>query len=306
MNQGRQANQFRRLTKVEFPKFQGDDALLWHRQFLGANGDNVGWDVYKNAINQRFGSILEDPMSALKNAKYDKSARDYQDLFDTLLCRVIISPEHAIKAYSLTTLQEVILEAVKKKSKPIRNANVSRFGNGGYYGNNNKPSVLPLPASSSGLRPKPNTPVNKYALCHKCIGQLYTLVVLADEEEEYFEAEEGNEELNVQEELPQISLNALNGSNTFRTIRMTGKVGKHNLHILVDCGSTHNFLDDNVAKKIGCQSKSTCPLAVTVGGGKELINNNQCKGFMWQLQEETFVVDMMILPLGGCEMVLGI
>ncbi|GKC33694.1 putative mitochondrial protein [Tanacetum coccineum] len=58
---------------------------------------------------------------------------------------------------------------------------------------------------------------------------------------------------------------------------MTGKVGKHNLHILVDCGSTHNFLDDNVAKKIGCQSKSTCPLAVTVGGGDIKCNFKQLR-----------------------------
>ncbi|GJS30434.1 reverse transcriptase [Tanacetum coccineum] len=295
---------------------------IW--EFLGANGDNVGWDVYKNAIIQRFGSIFE--VSALKNAKYDKSARDYQYLFDTLLCRVTISPEHAIslylgglptdlemcvrmfkpatlvEAYSLTTLREAILEPVKKKSKPIGNANVSRFGNGGYYRNNNMPAVLPLPASSSGLRPKPNTLVNapvrkqltqkeyqekraqnlyfyydqRYSPCHKCSRQLYSLVVLADKDEEYFEVEEGDDELIIPYEIPQISLNALNGANTFQTMRVTGKVGKHELHVLTDCGSIHNFLDINVARKVGC------------------------------LQEETFNTDMMILPLEACEMVLGI
>nr|GEV27080.1 hypothetical protein [Tanacetum cinerariifolium] len=325
MNQGRQANQFRRLAKVKFPKFQGDDvrvwvfkcdqffsidntpneekvkimsvhlsdkALLWRRQFLGANGNNVGWDVYKNAIIQRFGSIFEDPMSALKNAKYDKRC----------------SSCNFAEAYSLTALQETILEVVKKKSKPIGNANVSRFGNGGCHGNNNKPSVLPLPASSGGLRPKPNTPVTtpvrkqltqkeyqekraqnlcfycdqKYTPGHICTGQLYTLVSLADEEDEYFEAKKGNAELNVQEEIANF----------------------------LECIKWVQYLPNNEgdweAKKIGCQSRSTCPLAVTVEGGKELISNSQCKGFMWQLQGETFVADMMIFPLGGCEMVLGI
>ncbi|GKG19391.1 hypothetical protein Tco_0376490 [Tanacetum coccineum] len=81
-------------------------------------------------------------MSALKNAMYDKFDKEYQDLFDTLLCRVTISQEHAISlylgglltelemsvrmfkpvtlavAYSFTGLQEAILEAVKKKNKP--------------------------------------------------------------------------------------------------------------------------------------------------------------------------------------------
>ncbi|GJW14002.1 transposon ty3-G gag-pol polyprotein [Tanacetum coccineum] len=104
---------------------------------------------------------------------------------------------------------------------------------------------------------------------HKCSGQLYSLVVLADDEEEYFEAEEGGEELMTPDEIPQISLNALNRANTFQTMRVTGKVGKHELHILIDCGSTDNFLDVNVAKRVGCPVTSTCPLAV--GGNKQLI-----------------------------------
>nr|GFC73592.1 hypothetical protein [Tanacetum cinerariifolium] len=113
-------------------------------------------------------------MSALKNAKYDKSAKEYQDMFDTLLCRVTISQEHAITlylgglptklkmsvrmfkpatltdAYSLTRLQEVILEAVKKKNKPTGSFTSTRFSNGGNYENTSKHTLFP----------KPNTPVN--------------------------------------------------------------------------------------------------------------------------------------------------
>ncbi|GJT24874.1 hypothetical protein Tco_0894811 [Tanacetum coccineum] len=108
----RQANQFGRLAKVEFPKFQGDDvmgwvfkceqffinttpevekekitcvhlfdkALLWHRQFLKTNRENMDWDVYKGAIIKIFGYVFDDPISALNNAKYEKNAREYQDV----------------------------------------------------------------------------------------------------------------------------------------------------------------------------------------------------------------------------------
>ncbi|GJT62999.1 ty3-gypsy retrotransposon protein [Tanacetum coccineum] len=99
-NQGaRNANQFSRLAKVEFPKFSGEDvmgwifkcdpfflidntpkeekvkiifvhlfdkALLWHRQLIKTKGENVSWNDYKEAITERFGSIYEDPMAALK------------------------------------------------------------------------------------------------------------------------------------------------------------------------------------------------------------------------------------------------
>ena len=43
---------------------------LWHSQFTMSLGDNVDWEVYKEAIVKRFGSVFDDPMAELKNAKY--------------------------------------------------------------------------------------------------------------------------------------------------------------------------------------------------------------------------------------------
>ncbi|GKC21559.1 hypothetical protein Tco_1023709 [Tanacetum coccineum] len=88
---------------------------------------------------------------------------------------------------------------------------------------------------------------------------LYSLVVCPAEEEEFFELKQEEEEVFIQEEIPQISLNALNGSNNLQIIRVTGKIGKHELHILIDCGSTHNFLDEDVANKIGTQPVNIRP-----------------------------------------------
>nr|GEU35335.1 hypothetical protein [Tanacetum cinerariifolium] len=145
----------------------------------------------------------------------------------------------------------------------------------------------------------------KYTPGHKCSGKLFSIVLLADEElkseEEYMKKESL-----MPEDLPQVSLNALNGANSFQTIRITGKISKHEVHILVDCGATHNFLDVNVAKQVGCKTNRTYPLEVNVGVGIKLISNAVCKNFEWQLQGETFYTDMMILPLGGYELVLGI
>ncbi|GKE08002.1 retrotransposable element Tf2 [Tanacetum coccineum] len=70
-------------------------------------------------------------------------------------------------------------------------------------------------------------------------------------------------------------------------MRVLGKVGKYELHILIDTGSTHNFLNVSVAKYLGCIFKSTCPLQVTVAGGKTLISNTVCN-FMWKLQDIKF------------------
>ncbi|GKF41834.1 retrotransposable element Tf2 [Tanacetum coccineum] len=48
------------------------------------------------------------------------------------------------------------------------------------------------------------------------------------------------------------------------------------------------------------------PLAVTVADGNNLVTTSECKNFKWQFDNTTFATDVMLLPLGGCEMILGI
>ncbi|GJV36444.1 retrotransposon-related protein [Tanacetum coccineum] len=163
------------MTKVEFPKFSGDDvkgwifmceqffdiddilehhvkliyvhlfdiALLWHKQFIRLNSEAVSWNVYKKGILQRFGTVFDDPISEMRKIKYQSNAKDYQDAFDTLLSRVDVSEEHAVSFYL-----------------------------GG------------LPAEIEK---------GKYTPGHKCSGRLFSIVLLADEEweneEEYMEKE---------------------------------------------------------------------------------------------------------------------
>ncbi|GJU51961.1 transposon ty3-G gag-pol polyprotein [Tanacetum coccineum] len=281
----RPQTQYGRMTKVDFPKFSGEDvrgwifrceqfflidaiaedqkvrllsvhlfdkALLWHRQFLKIHGDNVTWPVYRDAIVQRFGTVFDDPMSELKNVKYDNSAKDYQDKFDDLLSMVDISVEHAISlywgglpteidmgvrmfkpqtltdAYCLTNLQEATLNAVKKKSKMQFSTNTSRYGSNVATNTSNPKPLLALPNTTRTWNNKPNTPLLRKQLTQK----------------EY---------------------------------------------------------EDKRAKNLCfyCDKKF-------VPGERQLVSVSECKGFSWKLRGETFTTDVMFLPLGGCDMVLGI
>ncbi|GJX10249.1 putative mitochondrial protein, partial [Tanacetum coccineum] len=131
VNKGPQLNHSR-MAKIEFPKFSSEDvkrwvftckqfflleqtpdldkvtlisihlydkALLWHSQFVRAHGANVGWEVYKKAILARFDNVYEDPMSELKNLKYETTAREYEDAFDSILSRVEVSEEHVVSLF---------------------------------------------------------------------------------------------------------------------------------------------------------------------------------------------------------------
>uniref|UniRef100_A0A803KXU1 MADS-box domain-containing protein n=1 Tax=Chenopodium quinoa TaxID=63459 RepID=A0A803KXU1_CHEQI len=105
---------------------------------------------------------------------------------------------------------------------------------------------------------------------------------------------------------PQISVHALCGNPSFQIMRVTGVCGKSPLHVLIDSGSTHNFLDIDVARRLGCKIDSISPQAVTVADGNHLACQNVCKGFKWSIQGNEFVSDVLLLSLGSCDMVLGI
>ncbi|GKB30271.1 glycoside hydrolase, catalytic domain-containing protein [Tanacetum coccineum] len=61
-----------------------------------------------------------------------------------------------------------------------------------------------------------------------------------------------------------------------------------------------------MAKKLGCSIRSICPLAITVGNGYNVATNSECRQFKWKLQGLIFCSDVMLLPLVGCKMILGI
>ncbi|GKC25598.1 hypothetical protein Tco_1027748 [Tanacetum coccineum] len=79
-NGGTNGGAYGRLTKIEFPKFEGDQIRLvsmhmfrkelnWHKHFMAKFGEVVTWDVYQTKVKKRFESVFEDPIVALKNLK---------------------------------------------------------------------------------------------------------------------------------------------------------------------------------------------------------------------------------------------
>lgn len=74
------------------------------------------------------------------------------------------------------------------------------------------------------------------------------------------------------------------------------------LHILIDSGSTQNFLDSNAAKKLVVKYRALLQ-DVAVADGNHLACQNMCKNFKWQLQKQWLNTDVMFIPLGSYDMV---
>ena len=65
----------------------------------------------------------------------------------------------------------------------------------------------------------------------------------------------------------------------YKTMRVTLYVRKKPLHILIDLGNTHNFLNTEMAKKLGYNVEEIGPIRVDVANGSRLACMSVCKGF---------------------------
>ncbi|KAG8364541.1 hypothetical protein BUALT_Bualt18G0007800 [Buddleja alternifolia] len=64
-----------------------------------------------------------------------------------------------------------------------------------------------------------------------------------------------------------VSMHALTGVYDFSTMRVTGNTKGKAIHILIDTGSTHIFLDLETAKRLRCKLEATTPFPVAVADG---------------------------------------
>lgn len=82
--------------------------------------------------------------------------------------------------------------------------------------------------------------------------------------------------------------------------------GKRAIQILTDFGSTHNFVDVRLAQRMGCKMELIYLQSVSVADGSELRYDYICKKFKWRLQGADFCTYVLLIPLGSCDMVLGV
>ena len=105
---------------------------------------------------------------------------------------------------------------------------------------------------------------------------------------------------------PYLSIHALESTYNYQTMRVKGSVGTKVLCILIDSGSTHNFIDTRMAVKLGCIMETIKELKVVTANGNELRCKETCKNFSWKMQGQMFEAEMLALPLDNYDLVLGI
>ncbi|XP_026409962.1 uncharacterized protein LOC113305068 [Papaver somniferum] len=122
-----------------------------------------------------------------------------------------------------------------------------------------------------------------------------------EEEEEVFEEAI---ESPVQSDI-EVSLHALTGSATGDTIRIPCLLLQRKVSILIDSGSTTSFIDRTLASSLKCPIEQTPSMLVTVSNGDQTVSTGICSNLQWSMQGYAFVENLRLLPLGGCDIVLG-
>lgn len=181
------------------------------------------------------------------------------------------------------------------------------------------PGVLRPPPTAS-IRPPPqgNTPAirristqearesHEKGLCfycdekfipgHRCTRpQLFMLEDVGEPEEEA--SVNSSEDDGIAEALPEISLHAIARSDHPRTIRVSGIMKNRHFTVLIDGGSTHNFIDHAIVTRFGLPMEKNRKLQVMVANQDHIEYLGECKALMLQIQGCPIIVDFFILPL---------
>ncbi|VFQ69232.1 unnamed protein product [Cuscuta campestris] len=102
------------------------------------------------------------------------------------------------------------------------------------------------------------------------------------------------------------SLHSLAGSPSPRSLRLTGDINNSPVHVLLDGGSTHNFIHPTVGEKLSLVLYPVTPFRVYVGNGESLRCSYSCPHTAVALQGHIFAIDLYLLEIHGPDVVLGV
>ncbi|XP_061358034.1 uncharacterized protein LOC133302292 [Gastrolobium bilobum] len=148
---------------------------------------------------------------------------------------------------------------------------------------------------------------DKFHRNHVCKGKMFLLLIQENEEEEKDEVIEAtNETIGGEDDIPGISLHAMDGQYSSSTLRLKGLINKHSVQVLVDEGSTHNFVQERIVKFLGLEVQPIGQFKVMVGNEASLGCKGVCRRVGLELQGYKFCPDLFVLPIQDAEVVLGV
>jgi hypothetical protein len=107
------------------------------------------------------------------------------------------------------------------------------------------------------------------------------------------------------EELCNLSLNAISGTENADCIKIRSWVRNKVMLILMDSGSSHSFVSSNFVHIAGLPTVPTNPRTVQLPNGQVLVSDKMVPKLEWWCQGHTLTADMRVLDMGAYDAILG-
>jgi len=104
---------------------------------------------------------------------------------------------------------------------------------------------------------------------------------------------------------PEVSLHSITGKDPKETMKTYGRIGLSTFVVLINSGSTHNFMSLSLARGLKLQPAEEGGVDVTITSGEKIPSPEKCIQIPVEMQGMTFEIDFYILPVEDYEVVLG-
>lgn len=102
------------------------------------------------------------------------------------------------------------------------------------------------------------------------------------------------------------SLHSLSGTAQPRSLRLWGNTLKQRYQVMIDNGSTHNFITPTLAERLKLSLTPIPCFRVYIGNGDSIPWQHKCTAVPITLQDTLFTLDLFVLPIKGPDIILGI
>uniref|UniRef100_A0A2N9EFE6 Retrotransposon gag domain-containing protein n=1 Tax=Fagus sylvatica TaxID=28930 RepID=A0A2N9EFE6_FAGSY len=289
-----------------------EEALVW---FQDCEHELHGWNDFVRAIQIRFGpASYDDPMELLTKLKQTHNIAAYKSQFESTSNRVRdLSDMHKLSCF-MSGMKDEIREVQDQPMSQAEAHGSSHKAQQGAAQVENKSGDSKEYSARPSMQVQRLTPMQmserrKKGLCYNCDERwssdhrcknrkLYLMEEVDDEEAELVEVEEEEVEAELGDENAEITLCALLGSTSPSTMRVIAIVNGQTTVVLLDTGSTHNFMDGTLAKTLKLPIDGESNFGVRVANGQVIRTLGECKEVKFKMQGLALEFDFQLARIG--------
>jgi hypothetical protein len=155
---------------------------------------------------------------------------------------------------------------------------------------------------------------DKYFLGHKCKEHNIFMAISEDISEEDVESplvSESTEPTDISPPSdptkvePVIYLNSLTGFSAPQTLKLIGYIKHRKFIIIVDSGSTHNFIHHRISQETNCYIRVVNNFQIMIANGGSMKCGGHCENVCLQIGDYHLKYHMFSIDMGVCDIVLG-